>query len=80
MEFNHINDCWNYLREAKDYDDLYNRTLELPRWSGDWDITRNEYNECLVINTVWNEQYQNFEEEIEDFDIPWPIEQEEEDR
>ena len=43
MEFNHINDCWDYLREAKDYNDLYNRTLDLPRWSGEWDITRNEY-------------------------------------
>ena len=78
MEFKHINDCWNYLREAKDYDDLYNRTLNLPRWSGSWDITRNEYNECLVINSFWNEQYQTYEEESEDFDIAWPIEQEEE--
>ena len=76
MGFNHINDCWKYLREAKDYDDLYNRTLDLPRWSGDWDITRNEYNECVVIHTIWNEQY--CEEEHEDFDIPWPIEQDEE--
>lgn len=78
MEFTHINECWAYLREAKNYDELYKRTQELPHWSGNWEIERNEYNECLVINTIWNEQYENFEEELEDMPIAYPNEEVEE--
>ena len=52
MEFKHINDCWNYLREAKDIDDLEYRTEELPRWSGDWVVDRDpdDFKKCRVTN------------------------------
>ena len=77
MEFKHIKDCWAYLREAENYDDLYERTQELPIWSGSWDIVKNEYNECCVINRYWDKQYETYEEDQEDLDIRWPIDDEE---
>ena len=67
--FEHIKDCWNYLRKATDYDDLVKRTGDLPRWSGDWEILQNDDNTCRVINSYWDEQYQDYQEDVEDFSI-----------
>lgn len=52
MEFKYINDCWNYLREAKDREDLENRIEDLPKWSGSWEVEQDPdtFQKCLVIN------------------------------
>ena len=79
--YEHIKDCWNAIREydeqGKTYDELLELTQEFPRWSGNWDIEPNEYNNCRVINSYYEEEYQNWDQDIEDTDIPWPLEREE---
>ncbi len=57
-KFNHINDCWDYLREAKNIEDLEARIKELPIWSGSWLVefikTHDEDNsdEYLITNCI----------------------------
>lgn len=72
MEFKHINDCWNYLREAKDYNDLIKRCGDIPNRFGTWDVEPNEYHEARVINSYYDETFQNWDQDIEDFDIKCP--------
>ena len=80
--YEHINDCWNAIRdydkEGRTYDELLELLETFPRWSGNWEVYPNEYNECLVVNSYWNKQYQNYEEDQEDTTIAWPFEREEE--
>ena len=77
MEFKHINDCWNYLREAATKEDLEDRIEDLPIWSGDWDIEENEDGTCRVINSYYDDQCEDWYEDEEDFDIVFNEEEEE---
>lgn len=60
MEFNNINDCWDYLTESKTLDELNSRIEEMPKWSGSWLVeyvgTKEQepyqYDEYLIINCV----------------------------
>ena len=72
MEFKHINDCWEYLRKAKDYNDLIERCKDIPNRFGTWDVEPNEYHEARVINSYYDETCQNWDQDIEDFDIKCP--------
>ena len=79
MKFNHINDCWNYVLGAETKEELEKRLGELPRWSGDWWIEESENGNCLVVNDVFNEQYQDYETREEETSIPYSDEFEDED-
>ena len=79
MKFNHITDCWNYVLEAETKEDLEKRLGDLPRWSGDWWIEESENGNCLVVNDVFNEQYQDYEPREEETSIPYSDEFEDED-
>jgi hypothetical protein len=67
--FDNINDCWDYLREAKSIDDLNERIEEMPKWSGSWLVEfvqtqeqgQYSYDEYLIINCVddMNEDKEN---------------------
>ena len=67
--FDNINDCWEYLREAKSIDDLNERVEEMPKWSGSWLVEfvqtqekgQYSYDEYLIINCVddMNEDKEN---------------------
>ncbi len=67
--FDNINDCWEYLREAKSIDDLNERIEEMPKWSGSWLVEfvqtqeqgQYSYDEYLIINCVddMNEDKEN---------------------
>lgn len=72
--FIHINDCWNYLREAKSIDDLKQRIKQLPIWSGNWsieednDIVGNEDEQqlsVLIVNSYYDEQCEDWDVEQE---------------
>lgn len=72
--FSHINDCWNYLREAKSIDDLKQRIEQLPIWSGSWsveednEIVGNEDDDqvsVLVVNSYYDEQCEDWDVEQE---------------
>lgn len=65
VQFNHINDCWNYLRKAKNREDLESRIEDLPNWSGSWLVEKGDYNNCLVINLYEDD------EDKEDLDIEY---------
>ena len=69
-EFNHINDCWDAVRECKTRDELEGLFEEFPRWSGNWYVDFN-HGYCSVINSYWDKQSESQEEEREDVDIPW---------
>lgn len=79
MKFNHITDCWNYVLEAETKEDLEKRLGELPRWSGDWWIEESENGNCLVVNDIFVEQYQDSETREEETSIPYSDEFEDED-
>jgi len=72
MEFKHINDCWEYLRKAKDYNDLIEKCKDIPNRFGTWDVEPNEYHEARVINSYYDEKCQNWDQDIEDFNIKCP--------
>lgn len=67
--FDNIEDCWDYLREAKSIDDLNERLEEMPKWSGSWLVEfvqtqekgQYSYDEYLIINCVddMNEDKEN---------------------
>ena len=58
--FNHIDECWDYLTEAKSIDDLNARIEEMPKWSGSWLVEfvqtqeqgQYSYDEYVIINCV----------------------------
>ncbi len=60
MEFNHINNCWNYLTTSHNINELKNRLEEMPKWSGSWDLVfiktveqePHSYDEYEIINIV----------------------------
>lgn len=53
MKFNHINDCWNYLKASNNIDELESRFEEMPKWSGSWDLA--------YIKTV-EQEHQSYDE------------------
>lgn len=67
--FNHIDECWDYLRKAKSIEDLNERIEEMPKWSGSWLVEfvqtqeqgQYSYDEYLIINCVddMNEDKEN---------------------
>ena len=59
--FGHINDCWNYLRESKNFKDLEERAKNLPKWSGSWYVEEKAKNHALIINTI-----DDIDESVED--------------
>ena len=58
--FNHIDECWDYLKKAKSIEDLNERIEEMPKWSGSWLVEfvqtqeqgQYSYDEYLIINCV----------------------------
>lgn len=77
MEYKHINDCWDAVRQAETYDELEDIIWDFPRWSGDWDIV-NENGYCRIINSYYDENTETWDEDKEDIDIPYPNDDEEE--
>ena len=67
--FNHIDECWDYLKKAKSIEDLNERIEEMPKWSGSWLVEfvqtqeqgQYSYDEYLIINCVddMNEDKEN---------------------
>ena len=67
--FNHIDECWEYLKKAKSIEDLNERIEEMPKWSGSWLVEfvqtqeqgQYSYDEYLIINCVddMNEDKEN---------------------
>ena len=39
MEYKHINDCWEAIRNAKTIEEVNDLFEKFPRWSGDWCVT-----------------------------------------
>ena len=71
MEFKHISDCWQYLREAESREDLEERLGNLPRWSGDWTVEKSEDNYCLVINDYYDKSLDSYEQDSEEMDVEY---------
>lgn len=79
MEFNHISDCWQYVREATSREDLEERLWNLPRWSGDWSVEPTEDNQCLVINDYYDKRTETYDQDSEVIEVPYDKEDEEND-
>lgn len=71
MEFNHISDCWKYIREAANHADLEKRLGNLPRWSGDWSVEPSQDNQCLVINDYYDKGTETYDQDWEVIEIPY---------
>ena len=68
MEYKHTNDCWAQIKNAKTKAEVAKLFMEFPRWSGDWELTV-EGDHYLVINTYYDQQYENYENNAEVLDI-----------
>jgi len=68
MNYEHINDCWNAIRQAKTYDEVCKLFDEFPRWSGDWSIEV-EDGSYVVYNTYWDKDLGQEETDAETLDI-----------
>ena len=79
MEFNHISDCWQYVRESANREDLEKRLENLPRWSGNWFVEPTEDNQCLVINDYYDKVTENYDQDSEVIEIPYDEEEDEND-
>lgn len=77
MEYKHINDCWNAIREAKTIKEVENLFEQFPRWSGDWDVVV-EDDQYVVYNNYFDPQYDEFNTDFEILDIE--VEEDEDDR
>lgn len=73
MEYKHINDCWNAIRDCKTIYEVYKTIDQFPRWSGDWDVQveDNSYFEknYVVYNTYWDENLEGQYTDAETLDI-----------
>lgn len=77
MEYNHINDCWAAIREAKTIEEVENLFEQFPRWSGDWEVII-EDGHYVVYNNYFDPQYDSFDTDCETLDIE--VEEDEDDR
>ena len=68
MEYNHINDCWAEIRKAKTIEEVKDLFEKFPRWSGDWDVMV-EDGQCVVYNTWFDEQCEDYDTDCETLDI-----------
>ena len=68
MEYNHINDCWSEIRNAKTIEEVKDLFKKFPRWSGDWDIMV-EDGQYVVYNTWFDEQCEDYDTDCETLDI-----------
>lgn len=50
-KYNHINDCWEVIRNAKTKTEVENLFEEFPRWSGNWDLVKQDDGNYIVYNT-----------------------------
>ena len=51
MKYEHINDCWNAIRNAKTEEEVQELFEEFPRWSGSWDLMIQDNGSYIVYNT-----------------------------
>lgn len=70
MEYKHINDCWEAIRNAKTIGEVEDLFEEFPRWSGDWCVTKQD-GVVTVHNSYWDSQCDTWEEDEEDIDIEY---------
>lgn len=73
MEYKHINDCWEAIRNAKTITDVENLFKEFPRWSGDWDVQIEMdsffVKQYVVYNTFYDASLDDFDTQCETLEI-----------
>ena len=71
MEFKHISDCWEALREAKSVEEVKTLLETFPRWSGNWEWEWSSVTgeTCFIVhNWYWDKQTENEEHDWEELD------------
>ncbi|MBO7079722.1 MAG: hypothetical protein J6W64_07950 [Bacilli bacterium] len=68
MEYKHIDDCWNAIRDAKTTEELEALFDNFPRWSGYWEWYL-EDDEVVVENTYYDKNADSWETDAETLDI-----------
>lgn len=66
--YEHINDCWNAIREAKTKEEVEQLFEEFPRWSGDWYIEE-EDGYYVVYNSYYDRCCECYDTDKETLDI-----------
>lgn len=72
MEYKHINDCWNKVRECKKASELEKAFNDFPRWSGDWSLLVAN-GTITVVNSYWDEQCEEWNEDLEDVEVDYDL-------
>jgi hypothetical protein len=68
MEYKHINDCWEAVRECKTVTGLKKIFRTFPQWSGDWEVLK-EKGTITVYNFYYDESLEDNFDEKEDVDV-----------
>lgn len=77
MEYKHINDCWEAIRNCTKASEVKDLFEDFPRWSGDWSLLVAN-GTVTVVNNYWDEQCESWEEDIEDIEVEYDLEDDEE--
>lgn len=68
MEYKHIDDCWNALRETKTWEEAEQLFDTFPIWSGSWMIYTNESGSYTIEND-YRDSNGDLQTDREDFDF-----------
>ena len=68
--FEHINDCWNALRECETLDEVRTMIGQFPNCFGKWYV-ENENGSVLVTNEYFDGQLDDWFTEDETLDVDW---------
>lgn len=64
MEYKHIDDCWNAIREAKTVEELDELFGNFPRWSGYWEWFYDN-DQVIAENTYYDTSTDSWETDAE---------------
>lgn len=78
MEYKHIDDCWNAIKEAETIEEVEKLFDGFPRWSGDWDWYESDDGFVVVENCWYDKTCESFECDRETLDIMVGIEEDDE--
>ena len=82
MEYKHIDDCWNAIRNAKTISEVQDLFDDFPRWSGDWDVEvqyNSFFEKCYVVyNYYYDKNLGEEQTDCETLEIPYEDDEDDE--
>ena len=75
--YSHIKECWAAIHEANSIEEVNELIKNFPRWSGDWEIMLEKYDDeeeshYVLVNSYWDPLAEDIESDEEElpFEVP----------